>query len=337
MNLGHAHDRRFRHEALLYAGTADFVASVTPFLQEGVAAKEPILVVESPQKIGLLQNALGKAAEHVMFADMAEIGSNPARIIPAWDDFVQKFGRGGRRLRGVGEPIWRGRTDEELAESQRHEALLNVAFGHAQPWWLLCPYDTSQIDESVIEEAMRSHEFVMKDGRSQRSKTFVGIDASGAPFALPMEEPPAAVSQVAFTADTLLNVRGEAARFAVRSGMAASRTALFVTALNEIATNSILHGGGSGTLRMWRGVGKVIAEIHDAGDFDRPLADRHAPGDGTIDARGLWLANQLCDLVQIRKPEQGTVFRLHLKIDPVRRRLHLVDLSPDATANSTQA
>lgn len=329
MTASHEQHDGFRHEALLYAGAADFVAGVTPFLEEGIAAKEPILVVESPQKIELLRDALGDAAEQVLFADMAQVGSNPARIIPAWEDFVKRFGGGGRRLRGVGEPIWRGRPDDELVESQRHEALLNVAFGKGQPWWLLCPYDTSQMDESVIEEAMRSHEFVMERGRSERSKTFVGVDASGAPFAAPLEEPPAGVARFTFTSDTLLNLRGEAARFAVRNGMPAGRTALFVTALNEVATNSILHGGGSGTVRMWRQGGKVIAEIHDAGLFDRPLADRHAPEDGTINARGLWLANQLCDLVQIRRTAGGTVFRLHMKTgEAVHPRLYVVDTSP---------
>ena len=329
MTARHPHHKRFRHEALLYAGAADFVASVTPFLQEGIAANEPILVVESPQKIDLLQNALGADAERVMFADMGQVGSNPARIIPAWDDFVKRFGDHGP-LRGIGEPIWSGRPDDELAESQRHEALLNVAFGHGQPWWLLCPYDTSQMDEPVIEEAMRSHEFVMEGGRSQRSKTFVGIDASGAPFAAGMEDPPAGVRQLAFTADTLLNLRGEAARFGLHNGMPAGRTALFVTALNEVATNSILHGGGSGTLRLWRQGGKVIAEVHDAGLFVHPLADRHAPQAGSIDARGLWVTNQLCDLVQIRRVADGTVFRLHVKIDPAHARLSVIDAQPDS-------
>ena len=336
MSTGHAPHEGFRHEALLYAGAADFVDRVTPFLKEGIAAGEPILVVESAEKIELLRSALGDDAGQVMFANMSEVGSNPARIIPAWDDFVRRFGAGGVRLRGVGEPIWNGRPDDELAESQRHEALLNVAFANGQPWWLLCPYDTTQMDDSVIEEAMRSHEYVMEGGRSQRSQAFVGVDASGAPFEAPMEEPPAGVLSLPFSADTLLDMRAEAARFAARHGMTARRTALFVTALNEVATNSVLHGGGSGTVRWWRQAGKVIAEVRDAGVFDRPLADRRAPEHGTTDARGLWLANQVCDLVQIRRVKDGTVLRLHLKVDPGQPRLYVVD-PPFRAANGAQA
>lgn len=308
----------FRHEALLYSGPAGFVGAVVPFINEGIAAQEPILVVESREKIDLLRDALQRGAERVMFADMAEVGANPARIIPAWEEFVKRHGADGRRLRGIGEPIWKGRSDEELAEAQRHEALLNVAFGHGQPWWLLCPYDLDQMADSVIDEAMRSHEYVMKDGRSMASETYIGTDASGAPFEGAMSEPVGDVRALVFSVDTLLNLRAEASRFALDNGVAARRVGLFVTALNELATNSILHGGGIGKVRMWRQDEKIVAEVHDSGHFDRPLADRTAPGASSHDPRGLWLANQLCDLVQIRRAADGTVFRLHLKIEGPR-------------------
>jgi hypothetical protein len=42
----------FRHEALLYAGEVDFLTGTLPFIREGVAAGEPVLVVVSAAKIG---------------------------------------------------------------------------------------------------------------------------------------------------------------------------------------------------------------------------------------------------------------------------------------------
>src|SRR5712672_3160582 len=100
----------FRHEALLYAGMAEFVAGTVPFIRGGVEAGEPVLVVESVEKVEMLRTALGKDAGAVHFADMADDGANPARFIPAWKDFVTRHGGGGHRLRGIGEPIWKGRT-----------------------------------------------------------------------------------------------------------------------------------------------------------------------------------------------------------------------------------
>ena len=82
----------FRHEALLYAGMQDFLAGTVPFVRGGVEAGEPVLVVESAAKIALLRAELGSDARSVVFADMAEVGANPARIIPAWRDFVSQHG-----------------------------------------------------------------------------------------------------------------------------------------------------------------------------------------------------------------------------------------------------
>jgi anti-sigma regulatory factor (Ser/Thr protein kinase) len=320
-----AHNDKFRHEALFYSDWTEFVAGTVPFIRNGLAEGEPVLVVESPEKIQLLRTALGEDADRVLFADMAQVGANPARIIPAWRDFVQEQGAGGKRLRGIGEPIWDGRTRDELVECQRHESLLNVAFGHSQPWWLLCPYDTRQLDDAVLEEARRSHEYLM-DARSVSavSEEFRGIDASGEPFVIPLSEPSTGVRKLAFDAETLLKQRGTVARFATSAGCSATRAIELVTAVNEVATNSVVHGGGGGTLRMWREKDDLIAEVRDqAGVYNLPLGDRQRPTDKPGDPRGLWLANQLCDLVQIRSMPNGTAVRLHLKVDP-RRRLRLV-------------
>jgi anti-sigma regulatory factor (Ser/Thr protein kinase) len=82
--------------------------------------------------------------------------------------------------------------------------------------------------------------------------------------------------------------------------------------VNEIASNSLLHGGGRGVLRVWRQGRRVVCEIRDRGRLDDPLADRDLPSPESTVGRGLWIANQLCDLVQIRSFPTGTVVRLHM-------------------------
>src|SRR5919205_298096 len=105
-SVGIAAPMPFRHEALFYAGRDDFVRRTAEFLRDGVEAGEPALVVVGAAKIALLREELGDAAGSVQFADMAEVGANPARITPAWRDFVTRQAPTGRHLRGVGEPIW---------------------------------------------------------------------------------------------------------------------------------------------------------------------------------------------------------------------------------------
>jgi anti-sigma regulatory factor (Ser/Thr protein kinase) len=304
---------RFRHEALLYDGDAEFLAGTVPFIEQGIEAGEPVLIVESGRKISMLRGALRLGAGEVMFADMSEVGANPARIIPAWRDFVRRHGADGKRLRGIGEPIWNGRTPEELIECQRHESLLNVAFGHGQPWRLLCPYDVRQLPPQVIDEARRSHEWLTAAGTEVSSPDYRGIDACGAPFQAPLSAPPAGSREVPFDTDSLLAMRGVVSRFATASGLSATRTIELVTAVNEVATNSVVHGGGSGLLHIWASDGTLKCDVRDPGNYVAPLADRERPGEDSRDPRGLWLANQVCDLVQIRSIDGGTVVRLHVK------------------------
>src|SRR5687767_8920105 len=117
----------YRHDAYFYDGLHGFLAGTVPFLREGVAAGQPVLAVVAPPRLDALREALGDDADGVQLMDMAEVGRNPARILPAWLAFVEQHGGGTRPVRGVGEPIWSGRSAPELAESQLHEALLNVA------------------------------------------------------------------------------------------------------------------------------------------------------------------------------------------------------------------
>src|ERR1700687_965064 len=77
----------YRHEAFFYAGQDEFLAGTLPFICDALAADEAILVVLAAPKIEALRRELNGAAERVSFADMAEVGTNPARIIPAWQDF----------------------------------------------------------------------------------------------------------------------------------------------------------------------------------------------------------------------------------------------------------
>src|SRR5918911_557200 len=115
----------FRHEALLYTGEDELVTATSSFVRAGVAAGEPALVVVGARKIDLLREALGDDGSEVYFADMGVVGRNPARIIPAWREFVGAHAAPGVRLRGIGEPVAPGRDADELVESQRHESLLN--------------------------------------------------------------------------------------------------------------------------------------------------------------------------------------------------------------------
>jgi anti-sigma regulatory factor (Ser/Thr protein kinase) len=93
-----------------------------------------------------------------------------------------------------------------------------------------------------------------------------------------------------------------------------SRTEDLVLAVSELATNSLLHGGGTGTLRTWRQEDTFLCEVHDSGHIVEPLAGRNPPPPMQPSGRGLWVVNHLCDLVQIRSTSTGTVVRVHMRL-----------------------
>ena len=113
--------------------------------------------------------------------------------------------------------------------------------------------------------------------------------------------------------DTLPGIRAIVAEHAREAGVSGQRTGDLVLATHEVASNSVRHGGGEGMLRVWHDDGTVICEVRDRGRLDQPLAGRARPALDAESGWGLWLANQLCDLVQMRTLPDGNVVRLHLR------------------------
>jgi anti-sigma regulatory factor (Ser/Thr protein kinase) len=303
----------FRHEAMLYGGDDEFVAGALRFLREGIARDEPAMVVVAPHKIALLQEALGADAQQVRFEDMGRVGANPARIIPAWTEFVREAGGPERTLRGIGEPISAERSGGELFECHRHESLLNLAFAHAENFHLLCPYDVSALDPAVVAHARCTHPLVQDvDGAVHHSTAFHGLDAAAEPCRAPLPQPPAEAQEIPVMPAGLTTMRALVARRAARAGLTAQQREDLVLAVNELATNSIRHGGGAGMLTIWETPATLVCEVTDAGRITDPLAGRALPEPGQIGRYGLWLVNQLCDLVEQRMLPHGNLVRVSM-------------------------
>jgi len=303
----------YRHEALFYAGEAEFVSRMSAFIRDGARLGEPTLVVVSALKIERLRRKLGRAADKVQFADMADVGSNPGRIISAWREFVDLNASGGRPLRGVGEPIFPERSSAQLVECEGHEALLNAAFDDSVPFWLVCPYDTTALDPAVLSTAERNHPVLAKGNRVLESLSYLGRQAEVVPFLGTLPEPPVEATAIPFGSGSLARVRSLVAQRAARSGFSAGAVADYVFSVNEVATNTLRHGGGGGMLRLWTEGDSLVSEVTDTGRFrPDPLVGRRRPPADIHAGRGLWLVNQLCDLVQLRTFDAAVVVRLHM-------------------------
>jgi anti-sigma regulatory factor (Ser/Thr protein kinase) len=302
----------FHHEAFFYGDGEEFLAGTVPYLRAAIEAGEAALVAVGRARTEALRGELGGDADAIQFADMEAIGGNPARIIPFWRDFLDENGEGERPVRGIGEPVWPGRSTHELEECRRHERLLNVAFDGTSSWSLLCPYDARGLADEELEAAARSHPFVSGDA-APMATAGAGRPA-GTTFAGALPPRPADAATLSFDRAGLAAARALVGRAADAAGLGSDRASDLITAAGEVAGNSVAHGGGSGTIWVWPEAGELVVDVADAGTIEEPLVGRRRPLPVQDGGRGLWIANLFCDLVQIRSGEEGTLVRLRMSL-----------------------
>lgn len=310
--------REFEHEAFFYSDEEDFLAGTLPFIREAVAADEAVMVAVEPRKIDLLRAHLNGEGERVQFADMYELGRNPALIIPAWQEFVNESTTGGRTCRGIGEPIWPGRSPAEVAECDHHESLLNLVFDDGPSWRLLCPYDATALDPDVLAGARHNHPVIEEAGSQRDSSAYRHPLIGGAPFVGDLPEPATEPAEVSFDSPADLEaMRDFVGEHATAAGLDHESAEGLVLAVDEVVTNALRYGGAGGRVSTWVEDGRVICEIGGGGTITDPLVGRVLPDLGQHDGRGLWIANHFCDLVQIRSSAAGTVVRCHVELSAV--------------------
>lgn len=298
----------FVHWALFYRGVQEYVAGTVPFIEEGLATGEPVAVCVPASNLGLLRAELGASAERVQFTDMSRAGRNPGRIIPK---VLRGFADAhlSERVRIIGEPIWPARIPAEYPACVQHEALINKAF-HSRNVSILCPYDAVRLSAGWLADAYLTHPVVIVSGREERSAAY---DADGAVSAFNelLVAPPWAIV-FTFDVDRLSGARDFAVGLAERLGLPDERVDDFTLAVTELTTNSVRHGGGSGTVSVWGDGTQIVCEVRDRGWLRDPLAGRLPPQRDQPGGRGLLVVHHLADLVRIHTGPEGTTVRFSM-------------------------
>jgi anti-sigma regulatory factor (Ser/Thr protein kinase) len=297
------------HTALFYSDVEQYLDGLRTFVADAVETGSPVVIAVPPRGLHRLEAHLDGDLAGVQLADMGELGANPARIIPAIRAAMDAHA--GHTLYFAEEPVWAERSPEEIGEAMRHEALINTAFASARVH-ILCSYDVSAVEAPILADAERTHRWVAAgDGRRASSAYRPGKPPDSCEP--PLSTPPADAASLRFELADLARVRALVSEQAARASLTVGQCGEAVLAANEIVTNSIRHGGGAGVLHSWHEPGKLTCQVSDAGRIRDPLVGRVRPEDGASGGRGLWLVNQLCDLVQIRTGASGTTVRIHTK------------------------
>ncbi|HET9168800.1 MAG TPA: anti-sigma factor RsbA family regulatory protein [Actinospica sp.] len=304
---------RFRHEALFYEGEDGFVERTSGFVREGLEAGERVLVAVAEERAAPLRAELRSDAADVEFLAPAGLGRNPARIIPAWRDWVERNTARGTAFRGVGEPVRAPGSALEIRACETHEHLLNTAFDTGPAWWLLCPYDVAGLPEQVLAGASGSHRLIHGDHVPRDAANF-DADAGLAAFHEPLPGLGPPLFEASFGLAELPGLRTAIEQRAGLLSLHGRSLADFVLVADELASNSVRHGGGRGTIKLWQREGHAVCEIADRGLIEDPLVGRRRPDLRLPEGgAGLWTANQLCDLVLIHSAaDSGTAVRAYL-------------------------
>jgi anti-sigma regulatory factor (Ser/Thr protein kinase) len=296
-----------QHRVLLYGGADAFVDAVAPFVRDGLEAGDTVLVAVTAEKVQWLREHLGDAADRVELVDAAEMY---ARNGPMLNTLLQRFVARGetqaQRTRVVAEQALAARSPAEARAYLRYEAAANIAY-HALEASVLCPYDTVRLPDSVLEQALEVHPRVL-DGHHERAN---------AAFADPREfirrhsvvkPPPPDATEIALESlQDLPRVRHRISERAEAAGLTRARLDELTVAATELATNALRHGAEP--RRIWTYVqeGEFICQVDDGGrGLADPLAGYLVPDLAGSGGRGLWLAHQLCDIVEAATDAAGT-------------------------------
>lgn len=303
----------FSHRALLYASPGEFVAAAGPYVREGAEAGDSVIAVTTRANIRALREELGDLAEAVDFDSSEDWYSrSPWRTLRLYQRWLSRAPEGAQ-VRVLGEQMWLARSDAERREWQRYEAFANFTFASPRTK-VVCTYNATHLPDSVFEHVYGTHPEVLYGDHLTESRTFTDPAVFAAALDSTPLEPwngPALEAELEDLRDLRIVLDAEASR----AGLDSERTADLAVALTEVATNALKHAGGRGGVRIWTDTAQVVCEVSDSGPgFSDPFTGHLPPAARDAPGWGLWTSRQLCDLVQLRSGDDGTVVRLHMSV-----------------------
>lgn len=293
----------FRHELLEYRGISHGTQLVGDLIHQAVRAGAPVLVAAPAHKLDAVRQRFGgrpdpSPQDKVCYLDLDGRFKNPALLAQILVDFVDAHPDGPAPV-GIGEVTHSGRNLEELTECEVHDSVLAHLFADARPWRLICPIDVAELSTSAVERARHLH------GPNAPDELELALTT-------PLAEPNPAPPTYSFDADSARDARAWAVERGRAEGLRGRTLESLEIVAGELTVNSVMHGGGAGTIRVWSTPSSVVCEVADRGHLGDPLAGRRRPKPLQIGGRGLWIVNQFCALLQVRSSRSGTVVRAHI-------------------------
>jgi len=294
------------HEGVPYDDPGGLAAELSGPIGTALAAGEPVVAVLDDANRAALVAAVGAPADAVDFLDPAAVHRLPAfTVATRWARLSRRAARPEQRTTVVAQHLALPGLD--TAHWIRLDAALNVALAGLAVT-MLCPCRA----DADLDLVLATHSALRIGGRSRPSGSLRDPEHVVAQY--PPPPPPdlgVPLAELVFAVDALPALRHLVAATAAEAGLDPERAADLVLAVNEIATNSVEHGPGRGRLRIWlTRTGALVAEGFDVGRMAVPFPGMVAPPASGERGRGLWLASELADVLQVWTDDSGTIVRL---------------------------
>lgn len=160
--------------------------------------------------------------------------------------------------------------------------------------------------------------FLDGDRGSIRSTSHGGNPTSpprSLPFADALSAPHGVVEHFPFDRFQLSAVRRFVDAAAAEAGVDRTRRSDIVLAASELAANSIVHGGGTGEVRVWWEPDAFLCEVVDGGVIYDPMVGRRRPDPEQLNGRGLWIVDQVTDRLEVHSDANGSAVRFRIELN----------------------
>jgi anti-sigma regulatory factor (Ser/Thr protein kinase) len=280
------------HEAGFYRSDAEFLAMILPFVTDGLAADEPVVIGYDARKCDLIRSALSRS-DGVTYIHGSSLYATPARAIEAYRrQFERLLGGGAEQIRIAGDVPHEG-NGGRFAGWDRYESAVNTVW-QDYPVWSRCLYDATTVSDDVRDVVERSHRrLVTADGGASLSPRYQHVtEFEGLPVTADPLEGTAPV--VELTSASLKRTRRRVADVA-HGRISAPALDELLFALSEAVINAELYGRPPTTVRVWTRRDRIVVHVHDTGPGPAdPLTGLvPAPDGATGVGLGLWLSCQL--------------------------------------------
>ena len=295
------------HEVGFYRSDAEFRALIVPFVEEGLAAGQPVIIGYDDRKASLLRSWLSDPAAVTFIADNALYARPATAIASYWKMFERHTAAGATRIRIAGDVPHEG-NGGRFAGWDCYESAINTVWDQF-PVLSRCLYDATTAAPHVLDIAGRTHPRialtsgqVQDNGRYQHPADFQPLPSDPDPLertalALEVTDPTAAQIRRAVTS--------------VGDGHVPAPVLMdLVIGASEAVSNAWRHGCPPVTVRIWATAGRIVVHVHDTGPGPAdPLAGlTPAWARPEFEHSGLWLIRTLdLDTALIRSGDGFTV------------------------------